>query len=95
MRYVEQMGYLDPLTESGTIVTNNITASCCQYSQTNLICSPMCVIILDASFPHHLADLALLPAKMFPELLLDNQESQSEEGTRTYITVMKWIGRYF
>ena len=50
---------------------------------------------LDASFPHHLADLALLPAKMFPELLLDNQESQSEEGTRTYVTVMKWIGRYF
>ena len=47
------------------------------------------------SFPHHLADLALLPAKMFPELLLDNQESQHREGTRTYITVMKWIGRYF
>ena len=54
----------------------------------------MSLIFLDASFPHHLANLAL-PAKMFPELLLDNQESQSEEGTRTYITVMKWIGRYF
>ena len=37
MKYVEQMGYLDPLTESGTIVTNNITSSCCQYSLTNLI----------------------------------------------------------
>ena len=37
MKYVEQMGYLDPLTESGTIVTNNITASCCQCSQTNFI----------------------------------------------------------
>ena len=47
----------------------------------------------DASFPHHLADLALLPAKMFPELLLDNQESLHREGTRTYITVMKWIAR--
>ena len=35
MEYVEQIGYLDPLTESGTIVTNNITASCCKYSLTN------------------------------------------------------------
>ena len=50
---------------------------------------------LDASFPHHLADLALLPAKMFPELLLDNQESLHREGTRTYVTVIKWMARYF
>ena len=95
MRYVEQMGYLDPLTESGTIVTNNITASCCKYSQSNFILSPKCVMILDASFPHHLADLALMPAKMFPELLLENQESLHREGTRTYVTVIKWMARYF
>ena len=47
----------------------------------------------DASFPHHLADLALLPAKMFPELLLDNQESLETEGTRTYVTFIKWVAR--
>ena len=47
----------------------------------------------DASFPHHLADLALLPAKIFPELLLDNLESQHREGTRTYIRAIKWIAR--
>ena len=47
----------------------------------------------DASFPDHLADLALLPAKMFPALLLDNQESQYEEGTRTYVRFIKWFAR--
>ena len=51
-------------------------------------------MFLDASFPHHLSDLASLPAKMFPELLLDNQESQHKEGCRTYYRIIKWIGRY-
>jgi len=77
MKYVKKTGYLDPLTESGTILSNNITTSC--Y----------------ASFPHHLANIALLPARMFPELVLDNQESQHIEGTRTYITIIKRIGRAF
>ena len=39
MRSVEKIGALDPLTLSGTIVTNNITASCCKlekYLQTLL-----------------------------------------------------------
>ena len=47
----------------------------------------------DASFPHPLADLALLPVKMFPALLLDNQESQYVEGTRTYVRFIKWFAR--
>ena len=51
------------------------------------------LIFFDASFPHHLADLALLPAKMLPELLLDNQESLETEGTRTYVTFIKWMAR--
>ena len=95
MKHVKTIGYLDPLTESGTIVTNNITSSCCKYSMNHyyLLRALLHPIIPDASFPHHLADLALLPAKMFPELLLDNQESQHREGTRTYIRVIKWIAR--
>ena len=48
---------------------------------------------LDASLPHELADLGSLPAKIFSELLLDNQESQFVEGTRTYVRVAKWIAR--
>ena len=32
---------------------------------------------------------------MFPQLLLDNQESLDREGTRTYVTFMKRIARYF
>jgi len=77
MNYVEKTGYLDPLTRSGTIVSNNMTASC--Y----------------ASFPHHLAEVALLPAKMFPGLLLDNQESLDREGTRTYVSFIKSVARAF
>lgn len=75
MRAVTRTGYLDPLTGSGTLVTNNITTSC--Y----------------ASFPHHLANLALLPARLLPQLVLDNQESQHTEGTRTYVSTIKMIGR--
>lgn len=75
MKYVNKTGSLDPLTQSGTIVSNNIVTSC--Y----------------ASFNHHLANIALWPAKMFPSLLLDNEESQHKEGTRAYITFIKWIGR--
>ena len=33
MRSVEKIGALDPLTQSGTIVTNNITASCCKFEK--------------------------------------------------------------
>jgi len=171
MNYVEKVGYLDPLTESGTIVTNNITASskrpslnclihfykrilmnhdprenvvhngphkttrvywrfwnityelndvlrdkilrsvqchCCWWSGARMPSYTWLVSIyklvqlyyllkwfLDASFPHHLSDIALLPAKMFPQLLLDNQESLDREGTRTYVTFMKRIARYF
>ena len=51
------------------------------------------LIFFDASFPHQLADLALLPAKMLPELLLDNQDSLETEGTRTYVTFIKWMAR--
>ena len=95
MRSVERIGALDPLTQSGTIVTNNITASCCKLEKylqmTNLIKEG--ASFSDASFPHHLADLALLPAKMFPALLLDTQESQYVEGTRTYVRFFKWFAR--
>ena len=93
MNYVEKTGYLDPLTQSGTIVSNNITASCCKCSLSQItiyISLPKC---LDASFPHHLAEVALLPAKMFPGLLLDNQESLDREGTRTYVSFIKSVAR--
>ena len=50
--------------------------------------------LLERLAPHHLADLGALPAKMFPELLLDNQESQHREGTRTYVRYLKWTARY-
>ena len=59
----------------------------------DFIRSIIIVDFLDASFPHELADLGSLPAKMFSELLLDNQESQFVEGTRTYVRVAKWIAR--
>ena len=38
--------------------------------------------------------MALWPVKMFPTILLDNEESQHREGTRAYVTFIKWIGGY-
>ena len=93
MKYVNKTGSLDPLTQSGTIVSNNIVTSCCEYSNDYLLYNTNKSIFTDASFPHHLADLALWPAKMFPTLLLDDEESQYVEGTRAYITFIKWIAR--
>jgi len=75
MNSVEMTGFLAPLTQSGKIMSNNITASC--Y----------------ASIPHAWSEIGFLPVKMFPELLLDTQESQSVEGTRTYVRFIKWFGR--
>jgi hedgehog protein len=72
---VNEFGALGPLTESGTIMVNNVSTSC--Y----------------ASYTHHLAHFALLPARWWPQIFLDDEESQTREGTRSYITNIKWLGR--
>ena len=48
----------------------------------------------DASIPHAWSEIGFLPVKMFPQLLLDNEESQYVEGTRTYVRFIKWVARY-
>jgi len=45
-----------------------------------------------ASFSHHASDLLLAPVKMFPRLLLDDQQSQHEDGCRQVIKLMKKMG---
>ena len=45
-----------------------------------------------ASFPHTLSDLALTPVKMFPRLLLDDEESQHKDGLREVIKNLKSFG---
>jgi len=72
---VAEFGALGPLTQSGTLIVNNISTSC--Y----------------ASYPHDLAHMALLPARWWPHIFLDDEESQMKEGTRNYITNIKWLGR--
>jgi len=72
---VHEFGALGPLTESGTIMVNNVSTSC--Y----------------ASYPHQLAHFALLPARWWPKIFLDDDESQTKEGIRNYITNIKWLGR--
>jgi len=72
---VTMTGSLSPLTQSGTIMANNIYSSC--YS----------------SFPHQLAHLAMAPARLFPGLFLDNEDTLHQDGLRTYVATMKWIGR--
>jgi len=74
---VREMGWLDPLTRSGTIVVNNISTSC--Y----------------ASYPHWLANLAMFPARQWPQVFLDDKETEGKDGTRYYITFIKGFGRLF
>jgi len=45
-----------------------------------------------ASFSHHASDLLLAPVKMFPRLLLDDQQSQHQDGCRQVIKLMKKMG---
>ena len=45
-----------------------------------------------ASFSHHASDMALAPIKMFPRLLLDDQQSQHQDGCRQVIKLMKKMG---
>ena len=45
-----------------------------------------------ASFSHHASDMALAPIKMFPRLLLDDQQSQHQDGCRRVVKLMKKMG---
>jgi len=45
-----------------------------------------------ASFPHQLADFAMSPIKAMPKTLLENEESQHDDGVRTAIRIIKTIG---
>ena len=42
-----------------------------------------------ASFPHDLVDLALAPVKMFPRMLLDDEESVKVDGCREVVILYK------
>ena len=44
-----------------------------------------------AGFPHGASDLAMAPVKMFPYMMEDT-ESQHEDGLRTVVAVIKKIG---
>jgi len=45
------------------------------------------------SFPHELANLAMLPARLFPRIFLDDEESLNREGVRPFVATVKRIGR--
>ena len=44
-----------------------------------------------ASFPHDLVDLALAPVKMFPRMLLDDEESVKVDGCREVVKLAKKV----
>jgi len=48
-----------------------------------------------ASYPHTLSDIAMTPIKAMSMTLLDNEESQHNDGVRKVITLMKGIGQLF
>ena len=45
-----------------------------------------------ASFSHPTSDLILAPVKSFPRLLLDDEQSQHQDGCRNVIKLIKKIG---
>ena len=45
-----------------------------------------------ASFSHHVSDLAFAPVKVFPRLLLDDEQSQHQDGCRGVVKLMKKMG---
>ena len=45
-----------------------------------------------ASFPHHPAQIAFAPVKMFPRQLLDDESSQHKDGVRRIVKAIKTIG---
>merc|ERR550534_1843505 len=47
-----------------------------------------------ASYPHTVSDIAMGPVKAIPTILLDDEESQHNDGVRQTIRLMKGIGRF-
>ena len=45
-----------------------------------------------ASFSHRVSEMAYAPIKMFPRLLLDDEESQHKDGCRQAIKLLKKMG---
>ena len=45
-----------------------------------------------ASYPHEPSQLAFAPVKMFPSLLLDDTNSQHEDGVRKVVKILKELG---
>jgi len=48
-----------------------------------------------ASYPHQLSEMAYLPVKAMPRLLLDDKESQHMDGVRSVVKVLKHLGQWF
>ncbi|XP_046395175.1 desert hedgehog protein A-like [Ischnura elegans] len=46
-----------------------------------------------ASFPHWLSHALLMPARYFPEILLDTEDSQDSPGLRTFPSILKMVGQ--
>lgn len=45
-----------------------------------------------ASFSHQLSDLAMIPVKAMPKVLLDDEESQHKDGVRSVVKVLMNLG---
>jgi len=45
-----------------------------------------------ASFPHHASELTYAPIKMFSRLLLDDEQSQHQDGCRRVVKLLKKVG---
>jgi len=75
-----------------SIETVVMTASLSPLTKSGTIMANNIYSSCYGSYPHQLANLAMLPARLFPRIFLDDEETLHREGVRPFVATVKMIG---